>query len=264
MLKPSGVQISSSPLSVGFPAFLWKDKTMASTPKKHKYVLLQEKLRSKFLKLKPHSQIPSVRQLATQYDVSSMTVRQALSELQDDGLIYTIPGSGTYVAGEKLSKKLVFISFSDEIRQKGMKPSSKILKAEKTKISNPKLAEILQIAVGDFAYRVKRVRLADGVALTIEDSYIPCENAPGLLDHDLKGSLYEIFNEVYERPVVQADSTVSPMLLDKEQSELLKAPIKTPSLIFSLTAFDARGKTMEHCVSIKRGDLYDFKFSIQA
>jgi GntR family transcriptional regulator len=264
VLKPSGVQISSSPLSVGFPAFLWKDKTMASTPKKHKYVLLQEKLKSKFLKLKPHSQIPSVRQLATQYDVSSMTVRQALSELQNEGLIYTIPGSGTYVAGEKLSKKLVFISFSEEIRQKGMKPSSKILKAEKTKVTNAKLAEILQIPVGEYAYRVKRVRLADAVALSIEDSYIPCENAPGLLDQDLKSSLYEIFSEVYEHPVVKAESSVSPMLLDKEQAELLNAPIKTPSLAFSLTGWDARGKTMEHCVSVKRGDLYDFKFSIQA
>lgn len=243
---------------------LWKDKTMAAATKKHKYVVLQEKLQSKFLKLKPHSQIPSVRQLATQYDVSSMTVRQALSELQNAGLIYTVPGSGTYVAGEKLSKKLVFISFTEEIKQKGMKPSSIILKAEKTKISSKKLADILQIAVGDHAYRIKRVRLADKVALSIEDSFIPCENAPGLLDQDLKSSLYEIFSDVYEHPVIKAESTVSPMLLDKEQAEILNAPIKTPSLMFNLTAFDARGKTMEHCVSVKRGDLYDFKFSTQA
>ena len=237
---------------------------MAAATKKHKYVVLQEKLQSKFLKLKPHSQIPSVRQLATQYDVSSMTVRQALSELQNAGLIYTVPGSGTYVAGEKLSKTLVFISFTEEIKQKGMKPSSIILKAEKTKIANKKLAETLQIAVGDFAYRIKRVRLADGVALSIEDSYIPCENAPGLLDQDLKSSLYEIFAEVYEHAVIKAESTVSPILLDKEQAEILNAPVKTPSLMFNLTGFDARGKTMEHCVSVKRGDLYDFKFSIEA
>ncbi len=243
---------------------MWKDKTMAPTPKKHKYVLLQEKLQTKFLKLKPHSQIPSVRQLATQYDVSSMTVRQALSELQNAGLIYTIPGSGTYVAGEKLSKTLVFISFTEEIKQKGMKPSSKILKAEKVKITNKKLAEALQIQIGESAYRIMRVRLADGIALSIEDSYIPCENAPGLLDHDLKASLYEIFSDVYEHPVIKAESSVSPMLLDKDQAEILNAPVKTPSLMFNLTGYDSRGKTMEHCVSIKRGDLYDFKFSIQA
>jgi GntR family transcriptional regulator len=237
---------------------------MATSAKKHKHVVLREKLQSKFLKLKPHSQIPSVRELAATHDVSVMTVRQSLAALQADGLIYSIPGSGTYVAGEKFSKKLVFVSFSEEIREKGMKPASQIIKAEKVKVSDKKLAEVLQIPVGDFAYRIKRVRLADGIPLAIEDSHIPYENAPGLLDQNLKGSLYEIFKDVYERPVLKADSTISPLLLNKEQSSLLHAPLNTPSLMFTLTGFDKRGLTMEHCISIKRGDQYDFRFTIEA
>ena len=236
----------------------------ASSTKKHKHVELREKLQNKFARLKPHSQIPSARQLATSYGVSTMTIRQALSALQSDGFIYTIPGSGTYVAGEKLSKRLVFTSFSEEIREKGMTPTSVIIKAERVAVSKKKLADLLQIPVGEYAYRIMRVRLADGVPLAIEDTHVPCENAPGLLDQELKGSLYDVFKEVYERPVVRADSVVSPMLLDKEQAALLDAPVNTPSLMFNLTAFDMRGRTMEHCVSVKRGDKYDFKFSIQA
>ncbi|NBY51062.1 MAG: GntR family transcriptional regulator [Actinobacteria bacterium] len=237
---------------------------MARTSRKPKHVELSEKLTNRFAKLKPHSQIPSARQLSSTYGVSTMTIRQALSSLQSDGLIYTIPGSGTYVSGEKLSKRLVFVSFSEEIREKGMKPSSKILKAERVEVTNKKLANILQIPVGDAAYRIMRVRLADGLPLAIEDTFVPCDNAPGLLDQDLKTSLYEIFKNVYEKPVVRADSAVSPILLDKQQAGILKAPVNTPSLMFTLTAFDMRGRTMEHCVSIKRGDKYDFKFSIQA
>jgi GntR family transcriptional regulator len=237
---------------------------MVARTRKHKHVELREKLQSKFAKLKPNSQIPSVRQLATKYEVSPMTVRQALASLQADGFIYTVPGSGTYVSGEKLAKRLVFVSFSEEVREKGMKPTSKILKAEKVVVTNKKLADVLQISVGDSAYRIKRVRLADGVPLAIEDTHIPCENAPGLLDQDLKNSLYVIFKDTYEKPVVRADSAVSPILLDKEQAQVLKAPVNTPSLMFTLTAFDVRGRTMEHCISVKRGDKYDFKFSIQA
>lgn len=237
---------------------------MATAPKKHKHVLLREKLQNKFSKLKPHSQIPSTRELAVTYDVSVMTVRQSLAALQADGFIYTIPGSGTYVAGEKLSKKLVFVSFSEEIREKGMKPTSQLLKAEKVQVSDRKLAEILQISPGEFAYRIKRVRLADGTPLSVEDTHIPCDNAPGLLDQNLKGSLYELFKDVYERPVVRADSAISPILLDKELAGFLKAPLNTPSLMFTLTAFDLRGRTMEHCISVKRGDKYDFRFSIEA
>lgn len=237
---------------------------MARTSRKPKHVELSEKLTNRFAKLKPHSQIPSARQLSSTYGVSTMTIRQALSSLQSDGLIYTIPGSGTYVSGEKLSKRLVFVSFSEEIREKGMKPSSKILKAERVEVTNKKLADILQIPVGDAAYRIMRVRLADGLPLAIEDTYVPCDNAPGLLDQDLKSSLYEVFKGVYERPVVRADAMVSPLLLDKEQALILKAPVNTPSLMFTITAFDMRGRVMEHCVSVKRGDKYDFKFSIQA
>lgn len=237
---------------------------MAASPKKHKHVVLREKLQAKLSKLKPHSKIPSARDLAATYDVSIMTIRQSLAALQSDGLLYTIPGSGTYVAGEKLSKKLVFISFSEEIKEKGMKPSSQILKAEKVQVQDKKLAESLQIQVGDYAYRIKRVRLADGTPLSVEDSHIPCENAPGLLDQNLKGSLYEIFKDVYERPVVKADSLISPILLDKEQALVLKAPVNTPSLMFTLSAFDMRGRTMEHCISIKRGDKYDFRYSTEA
>jgi GntR family transcriptional regulator len=237
---------------------------MATSPKKHKHVVLREKLQAKFSKLKPNSKIPSARDLAATYNVSIMTIRQSLAALQADGLLYTIPGSGTYVAGEKLSKKLVFVSFSEEIKEKGMKPSSQILKAEKVQVNDKKLAQVLQISVGDYAYRIKRVRLADGTPLSVEDTHIPCENAPGLLEQNLKGSLYEIFKDVYERPVVKADSSISPILLDKDQAQVLKAPVNTPSLMFTLTAFDMRGRTMEHCISVKRGDKYDFRYSTEA
>lgn len=237
---------------------------MATSPRKHKHVVLREKLQAKFSKLKPNSKIPSARDLAATYNVSIMTIRQSLAALQADGLLYTIPGSGTYVAGEKLSKKLVFVSFSEEIKEKGMKPSSQILKAEKVQVNDKKLAQVLQISVGDYAYRIKRVRLADGTPLSVEDTHIPCENAPGLLEQNLKGSLYEIFKDVYERPVVKADSSISPILLDKDQAQVLKAPVNTPSLMFTLTAFDMRGRTMEHCISVKRGDKYDFRYSTEA
>ncbi len=237
---------------------------MAAKAKKHKHVELREKLQNRFAKLKPNSQIPSSRQLANTYGVSTMTIRQALAALQSDGFLYTIPGSGTFVAGEKLAKRLVFVSFSEEITEKGMRPTSKILKAEKIEVTSKKLADLLQIQVGESAYLVKRVRLADGTPLALEETYVPAENAPGLLEQDLKGSLYGIFRDKYERAVVKAESAVSPILLSKEQSEILKAPANTPSLMFIHTAYDVRGRTMEHCVSVKRGDKYDFRFSIQA
>ncbi|MFZ9879423.1 MAG: GntR family transcriptional regulator, partial [Candidatus Nanopelagicaceae bacterium] len=54
---------------------------MPRVAKKHKHVELRERLQNRFSKLKPHSQIPSARQLATTYGVSTMTIRQALAAL---------------------------------------------------------------------------------------------------------------------------------------------------------------------------------------
>ncbi|MEJ6608075.1 MAG: winged helix-turn-helix domain-containing protein, partial [Candidatus Planktophila sp.] len=71
---------------------------MTEAPKKHKHVEIREKLQTKFARLKPDSKIQSAREMAALYGVSTMTIRQALAALQADGLIYTIPGSGTYVA----------------------------------------------------------------------------------------------------------------------------------------------------------------------
>ena len=73
------------------------------------------------------------------------------------------------------------------------------------------------------------------------------------------------FDERYKNLLAQIASNGSGETEEnKEQASILKAPVNTPSLMFTLTAFDIRGRTMEHCVSIKRGDKYDFKFSIQA
>ena len=52
--------------------------------------------------------------------------------------------------------------------------------------------------------------------------------------------------------------------LSKRDAELLDSDLKSPALEFQVTAFDARGRTVEHCTSIKRGDRYDFRYSIQA
>jgi GntR family transcriptional regulator len=191
-------------------------------------------------------------------------VRQALVALQQEGMIHSVPGLGTFVSDHKMSKKLTFVSFSQEVSERGMTPSSKIVSATRTKISDEQLAEQLQLKVGDYAYKIVRVRFADKIPMALEESLISADLMPGLLDQDLTSSLYEIFKNTYEKPVTRAECVVSPINLNKRQADLLDAEIKSPALNFVLIAYDSRGRTIERCSSIKRGDRYDFKYSIQA
>jgi GntR family transcriptional regulator len=193
-----------------------------------------------------------------------MTVRQALVALQQEGMIYSVQGVGTFVADRRMSKKLTFVSFTQEVQERGMVPGSKIISAIKTTIKDQQVAQDMQLAIGDFVYRIERVRLADKVPMALEDSIISAELMPGLLDLNLEGSLYEIFKDNYEKPVTRAECIVSPTNLTRRQAELLDTEVKSAALNFQVIAYDSRGRTIERCNSLKRGDRYDFKYSVQA
>lgn len=248
-----------------FPQNLKYSLRMA-TPKKSvpKHVELREKLRSRFQRMAPNSLIPSARELSKTYKVSAMTVRQALVALQQEGMIHSVPGLGTYVSDHRMSKRLTFVSFSQEVLERGMTPSSKIVSAIKTTVKDQAVAESLNISLGDPVYKIERVRFADKIPMALEESYISASLIPGLLDQNLSESLYEIFKNTYEKPVTRAECVVSPINLTKRQADLLDTDAKSAALSFVVVAFDARGRALERCHSIKHGDRYDFKYSIQA
>ena len=237
-----------------------------TAPKKSvpKHVELREKLRSRFQRMAANSVIPSARELAKTYKVSAMTVRQALVALQQEGMIHSVPGLGTFVSDHRMSKKLTFVSFSQEVMERGMKPSSAIVSAVKTTVKELDIAESLGISVGDPVYKLERVRFADKIPMALEESYISTALIPGLLDQNLSDSLYDIFRNSYEKPVVRAECVVSPINLTKRQADLLDTEPKSAALSFVVIAYDARGRALERCNSVKRGDRYDFKYSIQA
>ena len=248
-----------------FPQNLKYSLRMA-TPKKSvpKHVELREKLRSRFQRMAPNSLIPSARELSKTYKVSAMTVRQALVALQQEGMIHSVPGLGTYVSDHRMSKRLTFVSFSQEVLERGMTPSSKIVSAIKTTVKDQVIAESLNISLGDPVYKIERVRFADKIPMALEESYVSANLIPGLLDENLSESLYEILKNTYEKPVMRAECVVSPINLTKRQADLLDTDAKSAALSFVVVAFDARGRALERCHSIKHGDRYDFKYSIQA
>ena len=126
------------------------------------------------------------------------------------------------------------------------------------------MAESLGISIGDEVYKIERVRFADKIPMALEESFVSAALIPGLLDQDLSKSLYEIFKNTYEKPVTKAECVVSPMNLSKRQADLLDTDVRSAALNFIVVAYDSRGRALERCNSIKRGDRYDFRYSIQA
>jgi GntR family transcriptional regulator len=99
---------------------------------------------------------PSERLLCERFQVSRMTVRQAVDALVVDGLLQREQGRGTFVAPTKMDLELRLASFGEEMRRRGMEPSSKVLVAEEVAAS-PDIADVLELLPGEQPSRTRPV-----------------------------------------------------------------------------------------------------------
>src|SRR6185437_63395 len=101
--------------------------------------------------------IPSERQLSADLGVSRLTVRAALDDLAREGYLVRRRGSGTYIQQPKISQELTMTSFSEDMRRRGMAPSSTTLSLTR-KLAGPQLGRFLNVSPGDEIVVVKRLR----------------------------------------------------------------------------------------------------------
>jgi GntR family transcriptional regulator len=210
--------------------------------------------------LGPDVAIPSERELMATYDVSRATVRKAIDGLVADGLLTRIHGKGTFVARPRLESRLHLASFSQDMRRRGLTPSTRLLAAE---LDEPPadVAKALDLAVDGQAWRVDRVRLADGQPIALENGWYPRALLPGLDRQDLGGSLYELFNKVYDLGIDHAEQTLWGETADAVTARRLDAPVNTPLLVFRRVSY-AASRPVEYVVSRYRGDRYQLHMSL--
>jgi len=210
--------------------------------------------------LGPDAAIPSERELMTAYDVSRATVRKAIDSLVADGLLHRIHGKGTFVARPRLESRLHLASFSQDMRRRGLTPSTRLLDVE---LDEPPadVAKALDLSTDGQAWRLDRVRLADGQPIALENGWYPRSLLPGLDRHDLGGSLYELLADVYDLSIDSAEQTLWGETADAAMARRLDAPVHTPLLVFRRVSY-AAGRPLEYVVSRYRGDRYQLHMSL--
>jgi GntR family transcriptional regulator len=210
--------------------------------------------------LGPDAAIPSERELMTTYHVSRATVRRAIESLVADGLLRRIHGKGTFVARPRLESRLHLMSFSQEMRRRGLTPSTALLGVE-ADIPPAEVAADLELDGDALAWRLDRVRLADGQPIALENGWYPHAALPGLDRQDLGGSLYEVFEQSYGLGIDAAEQTLWGEAADSVTARRLDAPLHTPLLVFRRVS-RAAGRPLEHVVSRYRGDRYQIHMSL--
>jgi GntR family transcriptional regulator len=205
----------------------------------------------------PGQAILSEKEISTQLGVSRMTVRQALKSLCSQGFLYSQRGKGTFVSETKLEKNFRnVLSFSEEMRGRGARPSSKVLSFNIAH-ADIKTAAALKINTEDKVISLRRLRLADGIPMAIEWSHIPVHFCPDLVaTFDPRTSLYQKLADRYEIHIAVTEEVAEAGLANAEESRLLEIGKRSAVFHFVRTSYLRDGKPVEYVSSTYRGDRY--------
>jgi GntR family transcriptional regulator len=226
-----------------------------------RYHEIEQALRTRLAKLEPHSPLPSDAELCDEFGVSRMTARGAVQRLVNDGLVYRVPGRGTFVAEPPAHRSATLIlSFSDEMRRKGREPSSRVVESGRraaTAVEQERLGT-------DDVVVLRRVRLADGEPIALETAVFPARVA-GVLGSDFeRESLFEILSKAGTVPTA-GRAAVAAAPATTEDARLLAIRKGDPLLVERRLIRDQDGEPLEWTESRYVGTRYglDVDFEVE-
>jgi GntR family transcriptional regulator len=212
----------------------------------------------------PGTQVPSERELCEHYQISRITVRQALSALVMEGHLVRTQGRGTFVASPRIEQQLTQLTgFTQDMQARGKRPSAQILEAGNIS-ALPNVARALKIKVGENVIMLKRLRLADGEPVAIEIAYLLDSRCHGILKEKLATrSLYDILTKKYNLKPVRAMQQMEAIACPASEAKLLGTRRGAPVLHIHRTTYDRNGQAFELVESFYRGDRYTFYAELQ-
>ncbi|MBV9024790.1 MAG: GntR family transcriptional regulator [Streptomycetaceae bacterium] len=228
-----------------------------------KYYQLKRHLLDITQTMPPGTPVPPERTLATEFETSRTTVRQALQELVIEGRLERIQGKGTFVAKPKVAQALQLTSYTEDMQLQGLEPTSQLLDIGYI-TANDRLAELLDTKPGGRVLRIERLRLANGEPMAIETTHLPAKRFPGLRRNLAKyTSLYAALAGVYDVHLAEAEETIETSLATPREASLLSTDVGLPMLLLARHSLNTTGEPVEWVRSVYRGDRYKFVTRLQ-
>lgn len=195
--------------------------------------------------LKAGQRLPSERQLQVGSGVARGTIREALFELEAEGLIYRRDRSGWYVSPPPVVYDPTrWEGFTSYVEAQGRRPETETLSAREIACDGM-LAQIFSRPVDAPMYLIRRRRSIDGRAVLVESIVVDAAMAPGLLAHDLAGSLTSVLKSAYGVAVARNKVDMQPCALTRDAAEALRIRSSLPGLSVVRTSYDAQGAVVE-------------------
>jgi GntR family transcriptional regulator len=206
--------------------------------------------------LRSGQKLGAERELAVKLGVSRSTLRQALGSLEEAGIVRRVPGrgGGTFIASPKVERDLSrIVGIPMLLRDQGFTAGSRVLSVA-VMTAGPDAAAALGIAEDEFVVDLVRIRLADGVPISLEHAVFPAELVPGLPERALGGSIYELCDSEYGLRPDEAIEHIEVVAASDDEAAILGIAAGAPLLLVTRTTRDASGVAFEYSHDLFRAD----------
>jgi DNA-binding GntR family transcriptional regulator len=210
--------------------------------------------------LSPGDRLPNEIDLAGSLGLSRPTMRRALEELVDKGLLVRKRGYGTEVANTRVHRRVELTSLYDDLDAAGQSPTTEVLKLDPARVNAAAAAAIGADASTPLVY-VERLRLADGRPLAVMHNWLPPTYADVSKDQLVGDGLYRILRSRGVQPQV-AKQRITARSASQREARLLKIRRGQPLIAMQRTAYDADGQAIEFGDHVYRADGYALEVTV--
>ncbi len=208
------------------------------------------------------SQIPTEESLARQYGVSRGTIRQALDQLTQEGLLSREQGRGTFVNPLPGNTRLSLTSFNVAMQRQGLIPSTRLLDGSIQK-ADETIARKLHLRPGTPVIRIERLRLANGEPISREVRWLSQALCPNLLQEDLEHeSIHDLLLHKFRLPLTRMHHTVTVVSASQDDAELLGVPAGSTLFAVARLTYTSEDTPAVYYQAVFRTDQYHFVFEV--
>ncbi|ROS61260.1 GntR family transcriptional regulator [Frigoribacterium sp. PhB160] len=198
--------------------------------------------------------------LGERLGLSRPTIRRAIQELVDKGLVVRRRGIGTQVVHGPVTRNVELTSLFEDLAESGQAPTTRLLLREVVD-ADEKTAEALGIEPGSPVDHIRRLRLADDVPVAVLENYLPVDLAQFATDDLAASGLYQLLRGQGVTMRV-AKQRIGARAAHDDEADLLEIEAGGPLLTMTRTAYDASGRAVEVGTHCYRPDLYSFSITL--
>lgn len=210
--------------------------------------------------LLPGERLPNEIDFAESLSISRPTMRRALDDLVDKGMLTRKQGIGTRVANAQVRRRVALTSLYDDLTAAGRTPTTQVLKVDPRSTDRHAMRALGESGAEPIFY-CERLRLSDGRPLAILRNWLPARFTDLTADDLREHGLYRLLGERNARPAV-AKQRITAVSAGGTEARLLGTKRNAPLIAMQRTAFDASGRAVEFADHLYRADLYAIEVTV--